>query len=376
MMGQTKVELKQIVNGIKEYTRSQLVWTTSLEKLQGNLDDLSISPPEQIETPEVTGMSFYEPAKHLRRDIYTTPSIYSVILPGIIYYPKTEILLTRSRKVISDSSSTIETKESFVNSVNLKKIYFSNTEKIKGFCTVFRTFANGSNYYHTLIDNLPRLYLLHQDSYQKLSEIKVLCNSQPTPVESFFLKRLLPENAVITIVDSNQVYSIESFIFLNYLSRRFAGFLPSEYLNWFMKRVGPERPRERKNRIFISRAKKSEHASRCILNEDELFSMLEKHGFQKYNLETMAIEDQIDLFYDAEFVVGTHGAGLTNLIFSNQINVLELHTMKNILPHYYYLSKSLGHHYNYWSAQELDRDSNFEVSTAELEEIIKSSSSK
>lgn len=365
--------LKAVKNAVRPY----LVSLTSIEKLEKNIHTIPISlQSEKIDTPEILEMSLYELSRHLQKSYYITPNVYEVNLKKIMYCPASNLLITPSKKIILDSSSTVKSREKIAKLVNIRKLYLSNPENIKGHGTVVHTFANGSNYYHTLVDHIPRLYTLHQNYYQSLKEIKVLCSSELTEVESFFLEKLLPKNARITRVDKSKLYLLEDFIFLGYLSRRFAGFLPSTYLNWFLEKVQPKRLREKKNRIFISRKKSQHKYARCILNEDEVFSILKKYGFKKYTLENLSIEDQINLFYDAEFVIGTHGAGLTNIMFSEQIKVLELHPMQSILPHYYYLSKSCGHSYLYWCAQEENKNANFEVNTIEIEKIIKANLSR
>ena len=58
-------------------------------------------------------------------------------------------------------------------------------------------------------------------------------------------------------------------------------------------------------------------------------------------------------------VVGTHGAGLANLFFADHARVLELFPQWFVLPHYYYLSRSLGHSYRYCLASRLSHQADF-----------------
>jgi capsular polysaccharide biosynthesis protein len=86
-----------------------------------------------------------------------------------------------------------------------------------------------------------------------------------------------------------------------------------------------------------------------MVNEDELFEALKPYGFKKYFLEDLSMDAEIELFYDADYVVGIFGAGLTNMIFSDQIKILELFPSEFVEPNYYYLAKSLGHTYGYYN---------------------------
>jgi capsular polysaccharide biosynthesis protein len=83
-------------------------------------------------------------------------------------------------------------------------------------------------------------------------------------------------------------------------------------------------------------------------NRDELMAAISQLGFEKYVLEDLTPEEQIELFYDADVVVGTHGAGLTNLLFSPHTRVLELFPRDFVEPHYLFMCKSLGHMYRFW----------------------------
>jgi capsular polysaccharide biosynthesis protein len=65
--------------------------------------------------------------------------------------------------------------------------------------------------------------------------------------------------------------------------------------------------------LFVSRAGAS---SRRVVNEDEIAPLLARHGFDVVDCARMSITEQFELFSGAARVVGPHGAGLTNLLFS------------------------------------------------------------
>jgi hypothetical protein len=95
------------------------------------------------------------------------------------------------------------------------------------------------------------------------------------------------------------------------------------------------------SRIYISRPKT---VGRHIINEDEVMEALTPFGFVAYTLENLSFSDQVRLFSQAEVVVSPHGAGLTNIIFAENLIVVELFGSFGI-PTLFLISKALGFHY-------------------------------
>jgi len=63
----------------------------------------------------------------------------------------------------------------------------------------------------------------------------------------------------------------------------------------------------------------------------------------------MSFEEQLRLFRNAEVVVGPHGAGFTNLIFSKPgTRVIEIFAKGHERRCYWSLSSELGHDYHFY----------------------------
>jgi hypothetical protein len=77
-----------------------------------------------------------------------------------------------------------------------------------------------------------------------------------------------------------------------------------------------------RRRIYSSR----QHVvRRSIANEAEILNVLESHGFETVHPQELSVKEQIRTFAEAEAILGVHGSGLTNAIFSpSNATVIEL----------------------------------------------------
>jgi len=87
-----------------------------------------------------------------------------------------------------------------------------------------------------------------------------------------------------------------------------------QYVRDLYKHIWESVPQTKGKYTYISRNARQVKGRR-ILNEDELVEPLKREGFSTYTLEHMSFEDQIRLFRSSEIITGSHGAGLTWLIF-------------------------------------------------------------
>jgi capsular polysaccharide biosynthesis protein len=102
------------------------------------------------------------------------------------------------------------------------------------------------------------------------------------------------------------------------------------------------------DKLYISR----EFATRRkVTNEEEILKIARKYGFIIFHPENHTFLEQVATFSRVKYLVGTHGSGLTNLLFMEKgTSVLELHKSRtNELDHpsplFWYLADALGVHY-------------------------------
>jgi len=119
------------------------------------------------------------------------------------------------------------------------------------------------------------------------------------------------------------------------------------------------------NRVYISR---EDADYRQILNEDEVLDVLESYGFEKYVLSDRSMAEDISLFSQADVIVAPHGAGLTNVLYSDNATVIELFRSNYVQPVYYVLSSQLGLDYRYLLCDYEGTDITVDVDT--LEEAV------
>jgi hypothetical protein len=317
-------------------------------------------PEERVPTPETAKMTFEAFSRDLSAPVYTAPTVHTTTLSGARYCATTHCVLDPRGAVINESTTP-----------GGRPLYFPPgtfnrpVRPISGVATSYRCCFN--DFYHLLVDNLPRLDLLNFDHFRDYPSISLMC-PELTPLERFFVEKLLPENVTIVETPPGYLYEPDQFLFNTFITSKASGYLRGPFVNRLRTRLGlaPDRPRT--ERILVSRAQAPK--GRRILNEADLFDALRPFGFERYILEDLPITEQIDLFHRAEIVVAPHGAGLSHLLFAPHTAVLELFASPIVIPHYYLLSKSLGHEYSFWTGTQTHHDENFSVAVADIREHV------
>lgn len=193
------------------------------------------------------------------------------------------------------------------------------TEEIKD--TAF-LLGGDTNYYHWLINWLPRLFL-----YESLNlKCKIIVNKNFSRTQLNVIKSVFPWFDGSNIIVNKNSYLYKSL------------YIPNFFLNPIHSPIFISKLRQRiyslyyneldtkkfSDKLYISR---SDAKFRKIINENDLFCCIKNHwgGGQKITLGELSFLDQINAFYHAKIIVSPHGAGLANLIFCNhQPQVVEI----------------------------------------------------
>jgi len=127
-------------------------------------------------------------------------------------------------------------------------------------------------------------------------------------------------------------------------------------------------------RLYITRRKAR---WRKVTNEKKLDLFLQSHGFQSVALEDYGLAEQIRMFHEAEYIVGPHGAGLTNLVFCKPgTRVLEISSPRRPGRMFHNISSCRRLRYlNFFAEQDgraayRGQDSNIKVDLEQLDECL------
>jgi capsular polysaccharide biosynthesis protein len=214
---------------------------------------------------------------------------------------------------------------------------FKRKKKIKEPCLlVFNSWAEG--YYHWMTETIPRLFLvkdLLEDCTLLLpsSSNRIYTNSGAIrrTIRPYFnksplyhLESLAPFGIKkIKIISITNNLSVDKLFMPTHVAPmgNYNERILREISLFYQKYFCSDLQSLPFKKIYISRSKAYR---RRVINEAEVVNLLQRYQFEICFLEDLSFEKQVKLLYQAKFVVGLHGAGLTNMMFMQKgSSVLE-----------------------------------------------------
>jgi capsular polysaccharide biosynthesis protein len=125
-------------------------------------------------------------------------------------------------------------------------------------------------------------------------------------------------------------------------------------------------------RLYVSRARAP---LRRVANEDALVRLLSRHRIERVFLEELPFDQEVRLLSETDLLVGSHGAGLTNMLFMPEGGrVVEFRRTGDAANNCYFsLASDLGHSYHYvlCNPVQAGRDTHTADVAVDLEQVEK-----
>ena len=198
------------------------------------------------------------------------------------------------------------------------------------------------NYFHWLIDCLPRLEgcEYYRAQTQRRPKLIVPQSLSAWQADSLRLIGYSPEDCIHWTGEG----ALVERLVVSSFRRDSLSVLSPAACRWLRDRLVPSVPLSRhplSTNIVISRRKAT---GRRLVNEDQVMQLLSPLGFVAYTLEEMSFAEQVALFAQAKTIVSPHGAGLVNMIFSEGARVVELFSSP-VNPIFFTLANALDFEY-------------------------------
>ena len=194
--------------------------------------------------------------------------------------------------------------------------------------------AGNNNYWHWLFDVLPRFGLCNKFySFDEINYFLLPSLEKKFQTESLdFLE--IPKNKRISSKNYRHIQA-EKLIMTDHPvvttgnATKDIQNIPSWIMSWlkssFLKNTEKN---TKKNKIYIDRGDdiiNENLPQRMISNNEEIKDYLIKNDFISVVLQELSFREQVNLFYNAECIVGLHGAGFGNISFCDPgTRIIEL----------------------------------------------------
>ena len=206
----------------------------------------------------------------------------------------------------NETFSSLYTRE--LNNIShfYSKKFFDNFKKninsLKNFKDVFILGSNaGNNYYSNLLQFLPRIF------FNRKTNLKIAIHRNSSNKYRKFIGSILKSlNIEFTFLflDDDFYHFIDSD-FPQFLSLKESIKILKEFIN-------PSTGIEISKKIYVTR---EDSNYRKVINEGDVVTILREKGYKVINPQLYEIDEQIEIFSNAEKIIAPHGSNLANIIF-------------------------------------------------------------
>lgn len=233
-----------------------------------------------------------------------------------------------------------------------KKILSKKVQYIDGNCLVAHN-AYYENYFHWLLEIMPRLYVFREQA----KDLKLIITDFLLPAFAREFINIFGFKEVVYL-KQEELAKTEKLFFATHMSRGLA-FNPTvtrDLKHWLQQKLLNESHINAPEKIFISR---KNAAFRITTNEDEIYDFLKAEGFVRYDMDKPSIAEQANFFKNAKYIIGSHGAGFSNMLYSNSCKmIIDIIHEEHKQDCFYNLSAVFNINYYYFQCKGKGIDSN------------------
>ena len=322
-----KVRLKKLeIRSLNEISDSFVVERT-------NQENVSVSPKYMDSIPHVSKY----PVVDIK--IFKLQNVFCNINSSSYITKNKDIVYMEEFPYIDRSKANYASGFIAIHDHDFAYIKRFNSKKIQEYRNVFFLGGNGSfNFYHWMIEIVPKLLLINNDYIDKYKIDTIVVNEWVKNNDNYFwlLEKCLSHLKNVNIVYINQldVFFVKNLFFMNTFNQTIFNFKDmnyrhtlstiynSKYLYSLKQRLSTNNmDNELKvyKKIFILRNENTvSEFNKRTYNENEVFKIFQKKGFVGLYLADLSLIEQAYIFRNADFIVGPSGSGWSNLIFCKQ----------------------------------------------------------
>ncbi len=222
--------------------------------------------------------------------------------------------------------------------------YFTK-DKNPQYCTIPTEWRNVNNYCHWTLTEIPLMALALESSAPKVVLPEALLNGHLSFQKRWLdiLHQAYPEKEILTLSDN--IDKLDGILPVNQDTSTARHLIGKCEYTWYhrgratpytlglMEKIKPlfkSRYRFEGEKVYINRAN-----SRRLSNEKDVQDFVRNEGFKIISLEDFSLDDQVAIFSQASIIMGFHGAGLCNMVFSSpQQKIIEIVDADCVYPAY------------------------------------------
>jgi capsular polysaccharide biosynthesis protein len=235
--------------------------------------------------------------------------------------------------------------------------------RIENNALILSTSGSNINYFHFIVDFVPK-FLLYINEISKFDLI--IING---PIE-LFVKEFMGLFSITNLYVSNNKESVMCRRSIVPTSLSITGNPSSVSIDMIRENLLPfsKLKSNYSEKIYVSRKNSNR---RKVINEKKVEKYMISKGFDVVNLEELSLIDQITTFKFLKLVISPHGAGMTNLVFSDSgVKAVELFSSGHIEPCMYNICCYNKIDYYYMVFDSLNSNHDYSIDLKRLDDFL------